>query len=619
MKIRYIEIKNYKAVKSFEMDNIADFVVIAGPNGVGKSTIFEAIKDFERAVRKIQVPLSAGRDLESLSVDYLKTESGENKGSIKIGIELTNKEKEFLETQTGYLQGYIELDNLHNCTFDEELGRLLTTGSTLTGINYFHANRRFGGQDNNDINLNAMTRDLDQGDSRATYRRRRINEDNKFARIKDYLVAIYLDDLLLYSEESRIGTEMEDLKRVLNSYLEPKEFLGVRRDKQGLSFQVKYGDDIHDLDDLSSGEKEILMLFVNLKWLQTESYILLYDEPELHLNAKMERLIIRHLKELQGNNQIWLTTHSYEILDSSEFDEIVQVKHYTGDNQAVKLTNKEEKVQTFEVLGASIGLQLISEKVIYVEGKDDKFFFQALFRSYPESLSFVPTTGIKNLMGINQAVIDLLAEASKESEFYLIRDRDFLSDEDVEKYKREMNNKVFTLDRYHIENYLLNGELINHVLKERLNIQKFANPVEIETELKKIADALKDEVITQWISYDLYKQIRTVNFKVGGENLKTVLLARTNAQRERINRMLEEDNINSLISEKEQYIESNWDTIWKNLCPGKSILARFANSHVNMKEDYFTNLLIKDAIDLNIPEIVELRNNIAEELGIKNT
>lgn len=50
MKITELEIKNFKSLKNAQMTDIPDIVVLAGPNGVGKSSVLEAILCFKEAV-----------------------------------------------------------------------------------------------------------------------------------------------------------------------------------------------------------------------------------------------------------------------------------------------------------------------------------------------------------------------------------------------------------------------------------------------------------------------------------------------------------------------------------------------------------------------------------------
>lgn len=44
MKIRSLSIKNIKGIKSIHLTDIGDMAIIAGPNGCGKSCIFDALK-----------------------------------------------------------------------------------------------------------------------------------------------------------------------------------------------------------------------------------------------------------------------------------------------------------------------------------------------------------------------------------------------------------------------------------------------------------------------------------------------------------------------------------------------------------------------------------------------
>src|SRR5258708_20601 len=44
MRIRSLRIHNFRAIERFEVDNLSDFIVIAGPNGCGKTTVLDALR-----------------------------------------------------------------------------------------------------------------------------------------------------------------------------------------------------------------------------------------------------------------------------------------------------------------------------------------------------------------------------------------------------------------------------------------------------------------------------------------------------------------------------------------------------------------------------------------------
>jgi predicted ATP-dependent endonuclease of OLD family len=66
-------------------------------------------------------------------------------------------------------------------------------------------------------------------------------------------------------------------------------------------------------DALSSGEKQLLILFIETLLQRCEPYVFLTDEPELSLHIAWQRQIIPAIKRLNPNAQVIAATHSPEV------------------------------------------------------------------------------------------------------------------------------------------------------------------------------------------------------------------------------------------------------------------------------------------------------------------
>jgi energy-coupling factor transporter ATP-binding protein EcfA2 len=78
---------------------------------------------------------------------------------------------------------------------------------------------------------------------------------------------------------------------------------------------LKTGEDI-EFDNLSSGEKQFLLLISNTITAKEKASIFIIDEPEISLNIKWQRELIRTLLEFSRHNnvQFLIATHSIELL-----------------------------------------------------------------------------------------------------------------------------------------------------------------------------------------------------------------------------------------------------------------------------------------------------------------
>lgn len=79
--------------------------------------------------------------------------------------------------------------------------------------------------------------------------------------------------------------------------------------------------------ELSSGERQMLLLLINTITATEEASIFIIDEPEISLNIKWQRTLLRTLTEFSKNSkvQFLIATHSMELL-ASNLDKVVKVE-----------------------------------------------------------------------------------------------------------------------------------------------------------------------------------------------------------------------------------------------------------------------------------------------------
>ena len=68
-----------------------------------------------------------------------------------------------------------------------------------------------------------------------------------------------------------------------------------------------------NLSDLSSGEKQLFILFTETLLQNNEKFIFIADEPELSLHIEWQKKLLGAIQELNPNSQVIVATHSPEI------------------------------------------------------------------------------------------------------------------------------------------------------------------------------------------------------------------------------------------------------------------------------------------------------------------
>ena len=133
------------------------------------------------------------------------------------------------------------------------------------------------------------------------------------------------------------------------------------------------------LDGLSSGEKNIALTFLIIATSLARGGIVLFDEPELHLNPAVSRDVLPFMVDQYSKDrdiQFIMCTHSPEILSNAFSHESCNLLHLKSalDISRVGKAALDEYADALQKLGTSVSESLLYDGTVFVEGDDDVKF-----------------------------------------------------------------------------------------------------------------------------------------------------------------------------------------------------------------------------------------------------
>jgi len=263
---------------------------------------------------------------------------------------------------------------------------------------------------------------------------------------------------------------LEQYNSLLGELLPGYAFMDASAEDLSLKVRLPTGD-VFPFQDLSSGEKEVFFVLSFFLRNNVSDSIIIIDEPELHLHPELARKLLHSMRTIKPQNQVWCATHSAELIDEAGRERTFYLRASSDRKHAecIAATEEGSEIQALRDLFGYAGYVGISRKVVFSEGREssaDRRTFANVLPGLSREIKIIPVGSCENLYRLNRAILSLLESDFARCEFFLIRDRDYLSEDSIAKYRAKAPGRLFVLSRYHIENFLLDETAISAVLSD---------------------------------------------------------------------------------------------------------------------------------------------------------
>lgn len=474
-------------------------------------------------------------------------------------------------------------------------------------IDYHSPNRTYSREQVAAVNLTVSEPDQRARQS-ALY-----NTAQKYGGVKAEMASVFVKELLA----ERAGVTLAEgadllpsLRELFEVFFPGKRFEGPVPTREGaLRFPVHLTDGpTHDLDDLSSGEKEVLLGYLRLRTSAPRNSVILLDEPELHLNPRLIRGLPRfyqkHVGEALGN-QLWMVTHSDALLREAVDTPGFAVYHMEpaaairGGSQAVRVAGNEEMERTVMDLVGDLATYSPNADVVLVEGggesEVDVGIITSLFPEFAERVNLI-SGGRKQRVRDLHDVLERAAQAGAlRSRVFSVVDRDFDGPAPAGSERR------LVWDAYHIENYLLEPADVRAAVADlRLGGDTFPEPV-IDDMLRSAARKTVDDVVRIRLQREVNRAlVGCVQLGTDPTDSDVAAALRAAAERsaERTRRVLDDTLSADALARREAEYRADLeraltDGSWRQEFQGREVLKRFADDlRLGVKYETLRNLIV---------------------------
>lgn len=392
MRIRSVSFNGIGGLRDGRVDfPVVPVVALAGPNGTGKSKLLAAILSFWSGVMpfpadtvnatvRLEVSFSAA---ERIALDELSLQVGWGESTCPEEATLISRQ---------HIGGFSRESSPPMSVISSFLAvPAFVQKHRSLDLVYLPAERRLLAPNNTSIELDQLTELVSfqkTAESRTSVQNYGRLDDQEFERFAAALsVASQLapdpdgplentnslpdpDD----SVTSRI--DWNQFSRTINDLIFPKKLLPLTQSHPSrLRIRVLSGE-CHYVPDLSSGERQALVIISRVLRAGAGDSSILIDEPDAYLHPQLSQRLIAALSlGIGSQGQLIVATHSPAILDALPTNAILRLSH---DKPVAPVGSESDRMQMYQETGFRASAITQSDLLLVTEGDSDGILLQSL-------------------------------------------------------------------------------------------------------------------------------------------------------------------------------------------------------------------------------------------------
>lgn len=494
MFISKLAIKNFMSYEDVEINLCEKVNLIIGENNIGKTTIFDAIllwgkcyqhniqkngKEFYRKNPNIYINFSELHFLRAIRDEELFWDKSKD---ISLKMVFAEGEETFellftIEKPRSINNAYFRCKMDNYSEFDRFARYMQSVNVKLSEAINFYQTAPVSHILKNEpyMNLGQVKKKISLGKSNEVLRNKIISihqkSPEKSEQLKREIIGV-------------LGKEFS-FKFPARSKMNTDEYIDLK---------IQMENTCNDICVQGSGFLQICEIFSSIDFFDNSINILLVDEPDSHIHAKLQKRLLQELRKIY-NTQILVISHNDRFLESLDTDHLLFINEESKSAGVVdRIDISQLNRLKLDLGGISMALCLLNNanNVVFFEGKDDIEYVKKLYEKCKEFMdlkqleycSFFHIRGrdyiVKKIENIHRVLNSLFSCKS----YITVFDKDFCTCDSVETLRKKLEQ----INRRNLKGYYHNGYCIESVL--------FSENDKLITFLQRLSDVEREQVAT---------------------------------------------------------------------------------------------------------------------------